>query len=190
MSRALIFIAGIFPQTGLQAIGKLAQSGADRLSALNPTGLTDLPDIDSIKEGSLRELGIYSVSDLAQTDLQWLMVASRIHPRVLLKAMDRALLHDRLGAYQAQLDTIPAFTASDLVLFVHGIDAYEDRWADTSIPKCRELASVIEESAQKDNLETIATALGIKDANVHVRALRDKRNLWYILDNRLAYADL
>jgi len=190
ISRALIFIAGVFPQTGLQAIGKLAQSGADRLAELKPEGLSGLPDIDSIKEGSLRELDIYSVSDLAQSDISWLMVASRIQPRVLLKAMDRALLLDRLGAYREQLKLIPVFTASDLILYVYGEDAYEDRWKNDSIKPCRKLAEKIPGPDQEARLQTIADTLGVIDVKVHVNALRERTNLWFILDNRLAYKDL
>ena len=35
-----------------------------------------------------------------------------------------------------------------------------------------------------------ADAMAAEDAKVHVQALKDKRNLWFILDNRLAYEDI
>lgn len=191
ISKAMIFIAGIFPQTGLQAIAKIAQTGGERLAQIESRNLTGLPEIDSLKSSSLRELGITSTADLAAEDLAgWLITQSRIHPRVLVKAVDRALLQIQLGDLTEKLETIPIFTASELVLHALGDKAYKQRWnAANQVPK-RKLSKPLTDDQVLARYKKLDEVLGTKNVELHVGLLMHNRNLMFILDNKLSYTDL
>ena len=186
---ALIFIAGVFPQTGLQAIAKAAQRGAEQAAALNPVGLAALPQIDSFGENSLRSLGIHNVADLAGADLTRLLELSSLQPSVLLKAVDRALLLDSFGELHQKLNAIPVRNASSLVLYVEGRDAYMDRWGVLQQDPPRHLAPQLSDGQKKARLNEVNTALGAADVSTLVTRLKHTANLQFIIDNALCYPD-
>lgn len=186
---ALIFIAGVFPQTGIQAIAKAAQRGAEQAAALNPVGLSGVPQIDTFGENSLRSLGVNNVADLANADLQRLLELSSIQPSVLLKAVDRALLLDTFGALQEKLAKIPADNASTLVLHIYGRDAYMDRWNAAGAEPRRHLAPELSDTERNDRLAKVNAALDVVDIGAQVHKLKQAGNLQFIIDNALSYAD-
>ncbi len=186
---ALIFIAGVFPQTGIQAIAKVAQRGAEQAAALNPTGLSALPQIDSFGESSLRSLGIFNVADLASADLDELLKLSPIQPPVLLKAVDRALLLDTFDTLHEKLAEIPVYNASELVLYVEGRDAYMDRWNAFNRQPPRHLAPQLDDAEKQSRLNKVNAALEVVAISTQVDKLKQNYNLQFIIDNALCYAD-
>lgn len=114
--RAVIFFAGIFPQTGLDALGKYAQVKVASLTADESAGFEVLPEIDIHKQVTLRELGVNDANDLARTDLYSLVREVGIESAVILRAADRAVLVHYLGASAAKrLESIPIYTACELL---------------------------------------------------------------------------
>ncbi len=186
---ALIFVAGVFPQTGLQAIVKLAQRGAEQAAALNPAGLSKIPQIDSFGESALRTLGIFNLTDLAKTDLEELLKRSAMQPAVLLKVVDRALLLDALGDLADKLATIPIHTASELLLYLEGRDAYVDRWTSYGVHPPRHIAAQLDANDKLQRLEKVNAAMEVTDVSIHVDRMKMTHNLQFIIDNALCYSD-
>ena len=186
---ALIFVAGMFPKTGIQAIAKLAQRGAEQAAALNPTSLSNVPEIDSFGESALRTLGIFNVTDLAKSDIDELLKFSAIQPAVLLKSVDRALLLDSLGELKEKLANIPVYTASELLLYLEGKDAYMDRWPSTSKEQPRHLAEQLDAKDKQSRLNEVNAALEVKEISTQVSKLKATSNLQFIIDNALCYSD-
>ena len=117
ISSAPAFMVGIFPQSGIQFISKAAATTFDRFTLDNSTPLfRDLPEIDMWKETALAEIGVLSPHDLANEELKELVSKVGFNPRMLLKAVDRALLLDALGPDAAKLRSVLITTASQLVL--------------------------------------------------------------------------
>lgn len=190
LSRALIFAVGIFPQAGLQALAKMTQTTVDRLSNEGGSAFKTIPEIDFWKETTLQEMGINDFNDLAKANLDELLVDLGMNPAVLLRAVDRAVLIHVFGAEAAdKLAAIPLFTASDLVFYTRGRDAWADRWAQFGGPRYPrgEALDVKERQAREAVVEE---ALGAKDVRLQLEHLVHDRNVQIVIDNLVSYQSL
>ena len=189
-SRAMVFVVGVFPQTGIQAIGKFAQTGISQLRRLQPGGFAELPEIGLLAETALQELGVTSTLELANTDLDWLIRASSVEPRALAAAADRALLYKLFTPGQVdQLSSVPVSTASQLLLWTEGADAYAQRKQKLG-SVCRELAAQINKAEKASRRAKLSQILQVENLDLQIQEIQSHRNVWFIIDNRLAYRDL
>jgi hypothetical protein len=97
-----VFIAGVFPVRALAAIAKRVNVSLDPefAGAFAPetaSGFVGLPSLDPLKVFALRAAGIQSTYDLAATPIMEIVGRVRIDPRLLGRAVDRAILIDALG---------------------------------------------------------------------------------------------
>lgn len=114
--RAIVFVAGIFPQTGIDALAKVAQVKLSTSIADRSTGFELMPELDLQKQSILRELGINDAHDLASCDLHWVVINCGIEVGVLLRATDRAILLHYLGASVVErLQGLAISTATEFV---------------------------------------------------------------------------
>lgn len=189
LSRALVFAVGIFPQTGLQAIAKMTKTTVDRVADEAGAGFRTIPEIDFWKETTLQELGIHDFNDLARADVREVLMSLGMNPAVLIRAVDRAVLIHALGAEAAdKLAAIPVFTASELVLYTQGRDAYAPRWGETPPPY--DLGGSLSKAERDQREKTVEQALGALDVCLQLDQLRIDRNVLFIIDNRVGYGSL
>ena len=188
LSRVLVFAAGVFPQAGLQAIAKMTQTTVDRLSAEGTSGFKTIPEIDFWKETTLQEIGINDFNDLAKADLRELLVALGMNPAVLARAADRAVLVQALGAEAAdKLAAVPLYTASEVVLYTRGADA----WTGVPPEKIRyKLVGALTEDQKQEREKTVEKVLGAEDICLQLDQLATEGNVRYVIESRLAYGSL
>lgn len=188
LSRVLVFAVGIFPQAGLQAIAKMTQTTVDRLSQEGTSGFKTIPEIDFWKETTLQELGINDFNDLAKANLDELLFDLGMNPGVLLRAVDRSVLVHVLGAEAAdKLAAIPLFTASDLVLYTRGQDAWAPYWKNAvRFPR----GDRLDEKKKREREEIVEEALGAKDVCLQLEHLVHDRNVRTVIDNLVSYESL
>lgn len=156
VARALIFVVGMFPRAGIDAIGKTAQVKTADLLHDTAKSFAGLPELDAGNEASLKELGISSVHELAQTDWTTLVESVGMSPRVLLRAADRALLLDQLGPdLTARLQSVPVFRASELLALARDGER---------------------------NGEVIRAALEVTELDHHLRILESHPNMRFLVD--------
>jgi hypothetical protein len=191
LSRVLVFAVGIFPQAGLQAIAKMTQTTVDRLSQEGTSGFKTIPEIDFWKETTLQELGINDFNDLAKANLDELLVSIGMNPGVLLRAVDRSMLVHVLGAEAAdKLAAIPLFTASDLVLYTRGQDAWTANWNAVGIVPSFPRGDKLDEKKMREREEVVEEALGAKDICLQLEHLIHDRNVRTVIDNLVSYESL
>ncbi len=184
LSRALVFAVGIFPQAGLQAIAKMTKTTVDRLADEGGAGFRTIPEIDFWKETTLQELGIHDFNDLAKADVREVLVSLGMNPAVLIRAVDRAALIHALGAEAAaKLAAIPLFTASELVLYTQGRDAYAKRWGEAAPPF--DLGTDLSKAEKDQREKTVEQALGALDVCLQLDQLKIDHNVLFIIDNRV-----
>ncbi len=165
ISRALIFLVGVFPKTGIDAIAKLAQIRVEQITSDEVAGFEVLRDINFPKGVVLRELGISDANDLAKADVHELVLRVGMAPQTLLDAVDQAVLVRTFGPGGAKkLEQVPLFTATQLLAFVG--EAGERR------PEC--LAIAVE-------------ALGVKDISVQLQEIEADANVVYLQQKKLDY---
>lgn len=186
-ARALVFVVGVFPQVGIQYLQKLIQVGTQKLEQDNKKDFAELPEIGVFRQAALREYGIQNLHELAVCDLRVLIERVGLNPELLLRAADRALLIHALGRASLQkLRQIPVITASGLVLYTFGEEAYSNRWKGSG-NEPRFPVSTLEASEQKDRLDKLQTALGVKDLAPSLALLKNAENVRFIVDNRITY---
>ena len=191
ISRALAFMVGIFPQSGLQFISKAAATTFDRFNLDNSTPLfRDLPEIDMWKESVLAEIGVLSPHDLANEELKELVSKVGFNPRILLKAVDRALLMDALGPDAAKLASVPITTASQLVLHLRGAEVLQGDWVTLLPAGSQDSVPALDVQDKATRLDRIKTALGASDPSVVVDSLAADSNVLFIIEKRLCYDDV
>ncbi len=193
-ARALVFLVGVFPQRGVEWLAKKASITADSLGGV--ARFESLVALDEDKQSTLRELGIDSVHDLARCDLEHVLDEVGIDANVLVRATDRALLVDTFGVDGAKkLESLPVFTASELVIYVKippkeleerrsTLTAEErrpEKFDPTKLPR-RDPAEV------QTRLAEVKDALGVKNVEVQIAALEGDDNVLYILHQKLVYA--
>lgn len=188
LSRVLVFAAGIFPQAGLQAIAKMTQTTVDRLSAEGTSGFKTIPEIDFWKETTLQEIGVNDFNDLAKADLRELVVTLGMNPAVLVRAADRAVLVHLLGAAAAdKLAAVPLYTASEVVLYTRGADA----WSGVPPEKVRHpLVRPLTEEQKTEREKTVEKVLGAEDVCLQLDQLAIEGNVRYVIESRLTYGSL
>jgi hypothetical protein len=175
VSRSLLFIVGIFPQTAVDLLAKKASVVVGRLEE---TTFQGLPELGLAKQTTLREHGIDTTHDLARCDLEDLMLHVGIDPGVLVRACDRALLIDLFGLEKLpKLEEVAVFTASDLVLLCCYPKGTLASLRETAGPQAFGTSTVIDE----DQLKLVATKLGVETVRVQVEALASDANVRYIL---------
>ena len=96
-SRTFVFIAGVFPVRALEAIAKRVNVTIDPdFATSGPSDFCGLPGLDPVKVFALRAAGIQSTYDLAAMNIKDVAERVRIDPRLLGRAVDRAILIDAL----------------------------------------------------------------------------------------------
>jgi hypothetical protein len=191
ISRALAFMVGVFPQSGLQAISKLAGTTFDRFTLDDSTPrFRDLPEIDYWKETVLGELGILSLHDLSNENLKELISRVGFNPGVLLNAVDRALLLDALGPAAAKLTSISIATASQFVLYLRGQDAIIGEWASTLPDLAKQKVKLLDDPQKHERMELVKNALGLSDPSVVLDQLASNSNVLFIIEKRICYDDV
>jgi len=116
-SRTFVFIAGVFPVRALEAIAKRFNMSVDPDLSGDPTpNFAGLPGLDPVKVFALRAAGIQSTYDLAAMNIQDVAERVRIDPRLLGRAVDRAILIDAIGLeLTAKLGCYGITSATELV---------------------------------------------------------------------------
>jgi hypothetical protein len=98
ISRLFVFIAGVFPLRALEAIAKRVNVTLDPdFPSDGPGSFEGIPNLDPVKVFALRAAGIQSTYDLAAMPVKEIVRRVRIDPRVLGRAIDRAILIDAIG---------------------------------------------------------------------------------------------
>ncbi len=165
LSRAIIFLVGVFPKTGIDAIAKMAQIKVEQITSDEVAGFEVLRDINFPKGVTLRELGISDANDLAKSSVHELVLRVGMAPQTLFDAVDQAVLVRTFGPAAAKkLEGVPLFTATQLLAFVG--EAGERK------PEC--LAIVVE-------------ALGVKDISVQLQEIESDANVIYLMQKKLDY---
>jgi len=198
---ATAFFVGVFPQTGIQALAKLAKLNVETLTLDPSSNFRKIPEIDIWKEASLAELGISNLDDLAKTDLPQLLLTVGIQPRVLLRAVDRAVLAEELSAPPVRtpasagsperrdpvdaLDTLGVRTASTLVLFLDGGDAFENSTSQHLPANVWRTLTAEEKTARRATVHEC----GVDNPEFVIDLLRSNANVRYILRCKQAYSD-
>jgi uncharacterized protein YhhL (DUF1145 family) len=116
-ARIFVFIAGVFPIRALEAIAKKTNVAIDPdFSSDGPGSFDGLPSLDPAKVFALRAAGIQSSYDLAAMPIEDIARRVRIDPRLLGRAVDRAILIDAMGlALACELDAFAITSATELV---------------------------------------------------------------------------
>jgi hypothetical protein len=198
---AIAFIVGVFPQTGIQAVAKLAKSNVETLTLDPASNFRKVPEIDIWKEASLAELGISNLDDLAKTDLPHLLLAVGIQPRVLLRAVDRAVLAEELSTPPVRtpasagspergdpvdaLDALGVRTASNLVLFLTGSEAFENSTSQPSPANDWRTLTPEDKTARSAKVQSC----GVDNPDFVIDLLRSHANVRYILRCKQTYRD-
>jgi hypothetical protein len=165
VSRALIFLAGVFPQTGIDAIAKMARLKVEQVTSDETAGFEVLRDLNLPKQLSLRELGVTDANDLARCDLSELILKVGFEPGVLVHAVDQAVLVHTFGTGATEkLERVPIFTATQMLDYVGSPERD---------PK--HLADVLE-------------ALAVKDIEVQIGEIERSASVRWILRKRAEYA--
>ncbi|MEP7121973.1 MAG: hypothetical protein ABJE95_13720 [Byssovorax sp.] len=165
VSRALIFLVGVFPKSGIDAIAKMAQIRVEKITSDEVAGFEVLRDINFPKGVTLRELGINDANDLAKADVHELVLRVGMAPQMLFDAVDQAVLIRAFGPLAAKkLESVPLFTATQLLSFVG--NAGERRPA---------------------NLAIAVEAMGVKDISVQLQEIESDANVIYLLQKKLDY---
>jgi uncharacterized protein YhhL (DUF1145 family) len=116
-ARLFVFIAGVFPIRALEAIAKRANISIDPdFPSDGPGSFEGIPSLDPAKVFALRAAGIQSSYDLAAMPIEEIVGRVRIDPRLLGRAVDRALLIDAVGRkLAADLEPFAITSATELV---------------------------------------------------------------------------
>lgn len=190
LSRGLVFVAGVFPQTGLKAIAKITKARIlERLMGESSTEFQAFPELDIWKQASLGEVGISSPHDLARADLRSLVELVGLNPYVLLRAGDRAMLLHVFGPDRSEkLARIPIYTASDLVLYVRGPGAFAERWAEKTQPY--KIAADLTEAEAVQRKKLVEDVLDVEDISLQIAQLERDSNVIFLIDTKLTYGHL
>ena len=204
-------MVGIFPQSGLQFISKVAATTYDSRFTVDNSRpqFGDLPEIDLWKESVFAEIGVLSPHDLANEEVKELVSKVGFNPRVLLKAVDRALLLDALGPAAAKLASVPITTASQLVLYLRGPESLQgvaelpaparqsvpptlspqekDDSSSSSSSSSSSVPPTLSPQEKATRLDRVKTALGASDPTVVVDALAADSNVLFIIKTWLCY---
>ncbi len=116
-SRLFVFIAGVFPLRALEAIAKRVNITVDPdFPSDGPGSFDGIPSLDPAKVFALRAAGIQSTYDLAVMPIEEIVGRVRIDPRLLGRAVDRAILIDAIGPkLTAELEPFAITSATELV---------------------------------------------------------------------------
>ena len=165
ISRSLIFLAGVFPKTGIDAIAKLGQLKVEQITSDESVGFELLRDINFPKGVTLRQLGILDAVDLARADVHDLVLQVGIEPQTLFDAVDQAILINTFSAGAAKkLESVPLFSATQLLAYV-GVAGQRDE------------ARVV----------LVVAALEVKDISVLLDELEANPNVVYLREKKEEY---
>jgi hypothetical protein len=116
-ARMFVFIAGVFPLRALEAIAKRANLTIDPdFPSDGPGSFDGIPSLDPAKVFALRAAGIQSTYDLAAMPIEEIVGRVRIDPRLLGRAVDRAILIDAIGPrLTCELEPFAITSATELV---------------------------------------------------------------------------
>lgn len=117
VARLFVFIAGVFPVRALEAIAKRANVSIDPdFASDGPSSFEGIPNLDPAKVFALRAAGIQSSYDLAAMPIEDVARSVRIDPRLLGRAVDRAILLDAVGRKLTEaLEPFAITSATELV---------------------------------------------------------------------------
>lgn len=131
-----------------------------------------------------------STAEPSNTDLDWLIRASGIEPRLLTIVTDRALLIRLFTPEQVEkLSSVPVFTASEMLLWVEGSDAYAmSKQAFGTVR--RELAAPLDDAQKQARRDTLCEVLAVSNLDLQIHEIAMHRNIRFVIDNKLQYSDL
>jgi hypothetical protein len=166
ISRSLIFLAGVFPKTGIDALAKLGQLKVEQITSDETAGFELLRDINFPKGVTLRQLGILDAVDLARADVHDLVLQVGIEPQTLFDAVDQAILIHTFGAATAKkLESVPLYSATQLLDYV-GLGGSRD----------------------EARLALVVAALEVKDISVQLDDLAANPNVIYLRRKKEEYS--
>ncbi|HEY0190786.1 MAG TPA: hypothetical protein VGC42_06655 [Kofleriaceae bacterium] len=153
ISRIFVFIAGVFPLRALEALAKKVNIAIDPDFDGTVSSFDGLPSLDPSKVFALRSAGIQSTYDLAATPIAEIAERVRIDPRLLGRAVDRAILIDAIGLPLARrLEPFAITSATELVALKDSMPALVEG------PGAAEAAVVSSEPPPPDGRDSGATA--------------------------------
>jgi len=127
VERIFVFVAGVFPLRALEALAKKANVAIDPDFDGAVSSFDGLPSLDPVKVFALRSAGIQSTYDLAATPIEEIAERVRIDPRLLGRAVDRAILIDALGIELARrLERFAITSATELVALKDAMPALDE----------------------------------------------------------------
>jgi len=166
ISRSLIFLAGVFPKTGIDAIAKLGQLKVEQITSDETTGFELLRDINFPKGVTLRQLGILDAVDLARADVFDLVLQVGMEAQTLFNAVDQSILIHTFGPVTAKkLESVPLFSATQLLAFVGPA-----------------------KSRDEARLALVVAALEVKDISVQLEELETNPNVIYLRRKKEEYS--
>jgi hypothetical protein len=191
MSRAIVFLVGVFPELGVKYLSKISQAVVGAAPNSESSGFVALPEIDMGKQAALSEVGVSSMQELAVADWKHLVERVGISPRLLMRSADRALLFYTLGVERGQkLAALGIFGACDLVLYVRGEDAYRWRWEAANMPLPRNQVEKLAPEVQEARLKKVEKSAECEDLALVIDSLMRDRNISFYIDNRISYGTI
>ncbi|MDB4955792.1 MAG: hypothetical protein JWO36_3361 [Myxococcales bacterium] len=162
ISRLFVFVAGVFPVRALEALSKRANVAIDPEFETETTkSFEGVPSLDPTKVFALRSAGIQSSYDLAAIPIEDIAARVRIDPRLLGRAVDRAILIEAVGLELAKkLEPFAITSATELVNLSREGTGLPDPVAkafgdtDTSVKR------LAERLADDERVKTVAAWLG------------------------------
>jgi hypothetical protein len=201
---ATAFMIGIFPQTGIEWISKLAKTNAETLILDRSSGFQAIPEIDLYRATTLGEVGIADVQDLAAHPLERIIRLVGIEPRVLVAAVDRAVLTCACGP---QHSTTRQTNSSDWYtqlfdglkrLSIHGASGFVRYMKNEEYVKNlaanvqrvagneQELLMPVVSGTREDRIRKLQD-IGLPDPNLVLQKFQQDANVIYILKKCVCY---
>jgi|GEM_PF-6851076 len=154
-SRLFVFIAGVFPLRALEALAKKVNIAFEGELEAQSGNFEGVPSLDAAKVFALRAAGIQSAYDLAATPIEDIAERVRIDPRLLGRAVDRAILIDAIGIDLARrLEPFAITSATELVALKDDIPTL----IEASIPAVTAGATASEPAPASQLHDTLARA--------------------------------
>lgn len=191
VSNAITFLVGVFPQVGLKFLAQKANVERSGLLPGEATAFQGVPEIGLHKQAQLEECGVRDVHELASASVLDVARMSGIHPRLVFRAIDRAILIRTVGLPGVtKLEAIPLRTASDLVIYLLGETALERIDGPATVKALPGRGGPVPDDEERDRREALLrTVGGIHDVTPLLVTLAHDGNVQEILKCRLVYRD-
>jgi hypothetical protein len=142
-ARLFVFVAGVFPLRALEALAKRANISLDPdFPSDGPGSFDGISSLDPTKVFALRAAGIQSTYDLAAMPIEEVARRVRIDPRLLGRAVDRAILVDSIGPDLTKaLEPFAITSATELAKAKDSMSAIRDKLGEAPQRAAERLAS-------------------------------------------------